>query len=120
MAESLFFVHDDPSVAEEIAAPYRASGWDVACANPSDADVLERMVEAQPLATIFCLDGCRMDAASDLAREVGSDPRCLRPLMVFLGGDTDSVARARSEVPVGLFVRPSELPWMLKHLTYKG
>src|SRR5512139_3134245 len=104
MKQTLFFVHDDRTAAEELAAPHRDGGWQISFASPYDEDALNRIAETNPIAAVFCLDGDCFESTSQLAREVMADPRRVRPLMVFVGGSEESVMRAKAEIPVGLFV----------------
>ena len=120
MPETLFFVSDDSSELEELAAPYRDRGWGVEFASPSAGDAVDRIAETKPLAAVFCLDGACFPSTVKLAQTVLTDPRRMRPLMVFLGGDPEQIARAKTEVSVGLFVTEAELPWVLKHLAFKA
>jgi len=120
VSETLFFVSDDDAAMRELAEPYRQRGWGVEFASPSADDTLDRMAATRPLAAVFCLDAQCYPAVRDLAHDVLTDPRRMRPLMVFLGGEPEQISVARAEVSVGLFVQPSELPWVLKHLAFKG
>lgn len=120
MSETLFFVSDDDATVHELAEPYRERGWGVEYASPDADDTLDRMAAARPIAAVFCLDEQCYPATRELAHAVLTDPRRIRPLMVFLGGEPEQVAVAKAEVSVGLFVQPSELPWVLKHLAFKA
>jgi hypothetical protein len=119
MGASLFFVYQDQGIAEQLAAPYRARGWDVEVEPPDAADALERMESAQPLAAVFGLDSAPADGVVAFAHNVMDDSHLHRPLMVFLGGDAAAIEAARLAVPYGVFVRPEELGWVLKHLDAK-
>jgi hypothetical protein len=119
MAETLYFVHEDDAVLEELAAPYRDRGWGVVLSSPSDPDALDRLVDAAPLAAVFLLDGGSAAACTVVAEAATADPHGVHPLMVFLGGSTEEVVTAKMAVPQGIFVQPSELPWVLKHLAFK-
>lgn len=119
MATALFFVYKDLVAADQIAAPYRARGWSVEIEDPDADDALERMESAQPLAAVFGLDPAPADSVVAFAHDVVDDSHLHRPLMVFLGGDADAVDAAKHAVPYGVFVRPEELGWVLKHLDAK-
>lgn len=119
MVDTLFFVHSDEQSSHELAQFYQLRGWEVASADSHAADVLDRMAAANPVAAVFCLDGdCGTDVNAVVARAM-ADERLSRPLMVFVGGSAEDVAAARSVAPYGIFVRPDELPWVLKRLVIK-
>lgn len=120
MPESLFFVHEDEALLDEMSTPYRERGWGVETSSPLDPDALDRIVAANPLAAIFCLDSECSEDTTALARQLAEDPRGTRPLVVFVDGDAETCAAAKQAVPVGVAVRLEELPWVLKHLAYKG
>lgn len=120
MVDTLFFVHPDRQSAEQLAGSYRDNGWQVAICQPSAPDALDRIAESRPVAAIFCLDSDCSDAMRSLAEKVLGDARLLRPLMVFVGGSPDDVAQSRAMMPFGVFVRPDELPWVLKRLAIKS
>jgi len=119
MVDTLFFVHTSDQNPDEIAAAYELRGWNIATAGPHAADALDRMAESSPVAAVFCLDGdCAPDVTA-FAEHALADDRTNKPLMVFVGGETSDIAVARAIAPYGIFVRPDELPWVLKRLIPK-
>jgi hypothetical protein len=120
MPETLFFVHEDAAALDEMSGPYQERGWGTAGASPLDDDALDRIVDADPLAAIICLDGEVAPAAQSLAEKLADDPRGVRPLIVFIGGDKETAAQAKAAVPVAVAVSFEELPWVLKHLAFKS
>jgi len=119
MVDTLFFVHTSDQNPNEIAATYQLRGWDIAVAGPHAADALDRMAISTPVAAVFCLDGdCAPDVTAFAALAL-ADERTNKPLMVFVGGEASDIAAARSISPYGIFVRPDELPWVLKRLIPK-
>lgn len=120
MPDTLFFVSDDVVMCEALAQPYREHGWHTEQVLPDGPDALTRLAEARPLATICCLDGPSADKVRAFAESVLSDPRVVRPLMVFVGGTPDDIAQAKATMPFAVFVRAEELSWVLKHLAFKS
>ena len=120
MVDTLFFVHPDVFAATDLAAHYRALGWNVATCDPAADDALDRMAEANPVAAVFYLTGACAVEIQTLAGHVQSDGRFNRPFMVFVGGSADEIAAAHSHSPYGVCVSPEELPWVLKRLVFKG
>ena len=119
MVDTLFFVHTSEQDPNAIAAAYQLRGWDIAVSEPAAVDALDRMAESNPVAAVFCLDD---DCSSDVmqfAESALADDRTNRPLMVFVGGAANEIATARGIAPYGIFVRPDELPWVLKRLVVK-
>jgi len=119
MVDTLFFVHTSAQDPNEIAAAYQLRGWDIAVAGPHADDALDRMAVTSPVAAVFCLEG---DCATDVtafAEHALADDRTNKPLMVFVGGEASDIAAARGIAPYGIFVRPDELPWVLKRLIPK-
>lgn len=119
MVETLFFVHTSEQDPHEIAAAYQLRGWNIAVSEPKAVDALERMAESSPVAAVFCLGGDCGSDVMEFAASALSDERTKRPLMVFVGGAAHEIASARSIAPYGIFVRPDELPWVLKRLVVK-
>lgn len=119
MHDLLYLAHAEPAEGERLAAPFAERGWDVRVTAPDAGEALELIATERPLAAVFCLDSGETALFENLARQVLQDARTLRPLMVFLGGEADEVARLKSEIPVGVFVREEELSWVLKHLAFK-
>ena len=120
MVETLFFVHSDVASAEQLADEYRARGWSVESSSASATDALDRIAETSPVAAVFCLEGDCAQDVHDLAESILADGRLHRPLLVFVDGDSDDVAQARTSAPFGVFVRRDELPWVLRRLTAKS
>lgn len=120
MVDTLFFVHADADAADRIAGYYRGQGWNVSTAVPAATDALDRIADSHPVAAVFCLDGECADDVHSLAEHVLGDTRMSRPLMVFVGGSPVDVARARQNMPFGVFVRQDELPWVLKRLAVRS
>lgn len=106
--------------AQEMLTTYGSRGWKVLVASVDDVTAHERFVEAHPLAVVFCLSGECSDRVRTLARHFFETPGGgTPPLMVFSGGDADEVELTRSHVPLGVFVTPDEVGWVLKHLSVK-
>lgn len=119
MVDTLFFVHASEQDPAAIADTYQLRGWNIDVAPPTADDALERLAAANPVAAVFCLDhGCGHEVTT-FAEAVMSDPRTNRPLMVFVDGEAEDLAAARQAAPYGIFVRPDELPWVLKRLTIR-
>ena len=119
MADTLFFVHTSENDPNAIAAAYQLRGWDIAVSEPTAIDALDRMAESNPVAAVFCLEGDCGGGVMEFVEAVMADERTNRPLMVFVDGDADELAAARRIAPYGIFVRPDELPWVLKRLVVK-
>lgn len=119
MVDTLFFVHTSNRNPDEIAAAYELRGWNIAVAGPLAQDALDRMAASSPVAAVFCLDGDCAPDVNAFATNVLSDERTNKPLMVFVGGEVSDVSEARAIAPYGIFVRPDELPWVLKRLIPK-
>ena len=119
MVDTLFFVHTSEQNPNELAAAYALRGWNIAAAGPHVEDALDRMAESHPVAAVFCLDGECVPDVTAFAQLVLADDRTNKPLMVFVGGEANDIAAARGVAPYGIFVRPDELPWVLKRLIPK-
>lgn len=119
MVDTLFVVHADEQDPDEISQLYQLRGWEITVADPHAADVLDRMAAANPVAAVFCLDGQCGPDVNAVAERALADHRLSRPLMVFVSGSAEDVAAARIISPYGIFVRPDELPWVLKRLVAK-
>jgi hypothetical protein len=117
MSETLVFVHCDQQQAETLAVPYRDRGWRALAAPADSTGTIELIAEERPLAAVFCLDGPKAFDACSLAESILYDQRGIRPLLIFVGGTPEDVETAKSMVPVGVLVKPDELPWVLKRLS---
>lgn len=117
MSDTLVFVDGDHDHAEGLAATYRDKGWGVLTAPADSTRTIELIAEERPVAAVFCLDGPKAFDACSLAESILYDQRGIRPLMIFLGGSAEDAKAAKSMVPVGVFVKPDELPWVLKRLS---
>ncbi len=120
MGETLFMLSADCGRADEMAEPYRARGWRVVTGSPGDDGILEAIVEAHPLAAVFCLDSTEGEAIRSLVARIGEHPDHINPMLVFYGGSADEVALVKQAAPYGAFVNPDEVDWVLKHLSFKG
>lgn len=120
MPDTLFFVHDDQAVADEIARPYRERGWHVEVSAAEAPDAVDRVFTSGTLAAIFFLDGTPDGTARALARALFTDGRTPHPLVVFVNGSPEVNEELRAEMPAALFVRLDEIPWVLKHLSFKA
>jgi hypothetical protein len=117
MAEKLFFLHEDPSTAAVIAAPLASRGYAIEISSVREPDVEDAIADANPLAVVISLQSdAECDASREIAAEVLADARMARPLLVFVGGTAEQVAETRAALPYGLYVRPDEVAWTLKHL----
>lgn len=116
---TLFFVHSDTAEADSLAAAYRGRGWSTITSGADAGDAFDRLLESQPIAAVFCLDGDRVAEVLTLAERVAADPLVGRPLMVFVGGQPDDAVRARATAPYGIFVGAEELSWVLGRLVLK-
>ena len=119
MVDTLFFVHPDAQDPDQIPQLHQLRGWNIAATGPHAPDALECMAEAGPVAAIFCLDGDFSGDVRTFAEAVLADERLGHSLMVFTGGTAQDIADARAIAPYGIFVRPDELPWVVKRLTIK-
>jgi hypothetical protein len=117
--ETLFFVDSDPLAAQGLAGEYQSRGFGVAFSAP-DLGAVDQVVAAQPVATIFALGGERAEEVCSIAESIACEPRAGRPLLVFVGGVPEIVGRAKAFAPLGVFVHPDELGWVLKRLTAKS
>lgn len=113
------FVCGDADRCAEYAAPFSQAGWDTRTVSPDSPDSLALIESAAPMATVFDLDASSGVAIGALATELVSDPNLPRPLFVFVGGDQATIDAMKIDVPFGVFVKPDELAWVLKHLVYK-
>lgn len=120
MPDTLFFVHDDQAIADEVARPYRERGWHVEVSAAEAPDAVDRIFSVATLAAIFFLDGTPDGTAQALARALLADGRTPHPLMVFVNGSHEENDELRAEMPAALFVRLDEIPWVLKHLSFKA
>lgn len=120
MAQGLYFIAGDGEAAEQLANSYRAQGWLAAAGACSEPDLLDKMLVSKPVAAIFSLAGDSAPTARLLASRIVAEPSIERPLVVFIGGDTHEIDAARHDVPYAVFVSAEELPWVLKHLSYKA
>jgi len=115
MGETLVLVDADELVAEMLAAPLRARGWNVIICSPDEDAVFERIIAAVPAAVVFDLESAQ-EAQCDLAASAAADERLPRPMVLFLGGDEEQRALAREVVSSALFVTAEELLWVLKRV----
>lgn len=120
MPNTLFFVHDDPLAADDVARPYVERGWHVEIAPAEDPQAVDRIFDSATLAAIFFLDGTPDGSAPALARALLADGRTPHPLLVFVNGDKETNEALHVEIPTALFVTLEELPWVLKHLSFKA
>lgn len=120
MPDTLVFVGCDVAECEQLAVPYRNQGWRAVVQDAAAPDALDHIAECTPLAAVFSFSDGSGDGLRELARSVLGDDRMSRPLLVFVGGDGADVAQTRSEMPFGVFVKPEELGWVLKHLVYRA
>lgn len=120
MPNTLFFVHDDLLAAEEVARPYAERGWHVEIAPAADPQTVDRIFESATLAAIFFLDGTTNGGSPALAQRLLADGRTPHPLLVFVNGDKETNDALHVEIPTALFVTLEELPWVLKHLSFKA
>lgn len=119
MAGKLCFVTPSGSPAEEQARFFAEHGWDVAMIDPREEDAVERIIEVQPLASIFSLeDECpeTLTAADALERDERSDTE----LVVFTGGTPEQISAAKTAVAHGVFVSPGEVYWVVTRLVFNG
>lgn len=119
MGQALLVIDQDVADAERMAAPFADRGWDVHVAAPTADGTIEYIAEHRPLAAVFCMQCGDPAVIESLAQRVLGDTRELRPLMIFVGGSADDVARLKADIPVGVFVHEDELSWVLKHLAFK-
>ncbi len=120
MAETLYFVHSDVIAAEELARPYGERGWGTVISAPNAEDAYDRAADCRPIAAVISLEGPAADDARALGLRLTQEEDFPKPLMVFLGGSADQVALMKEALPYALFVKPEELAWVLKHLSFKG
>jgi hypothetical protein len=120
MANALMFVCVDTQGCGAMAQPFADAGWETETVSPDAPDALDRIVAEAPVATVFDLDSGHDSAIRALASALISDPNVSRPLLVFVGGTPVVAAELKTDVPFGVFVKPDELIWVLKHLIYHG
>lgn len=119
MPNTLFFVHDDVLAAEEVARPYVERGWHVEVCPSDEQGAVDRILGAEALVAVFFLDSSDGSCRA-LAHELIEDKRGGHPMVVFVDGDPQEIAQLRVQMPAALYVRLEELPWVLKHLSFKG
>lgn len=120
MPNTLFFVHDDLLSAEDVARPCAERGWQVEISSAEDLDAVDRIFESATLAAVILLDGNSNGCYAHLRSPVLADERTPHPLPVFVSGDRATNDALHVEMPTALFVTLGELPWVLKHLSFKA
>lgn len=118
VAGALFFVGDDAGIRDDLARGFAERGWQTGHGTAT-LDSVDLIVQTQPLACVFTLDGSETATLLELAENVAADERLERPLLVFSGGHADDVASVKAALPYAVFVHPDELGWVLKHLVPK-
>jgi len=113
------FVCSDEGRCAQYAAPFRQAGWETRTVAPDAADTLTQIEAEAPVATVFDLADGHGEAIRALAAALVSDPNVARPLLVFVGGDDATAGAIKADIPFGVFVKPDELAWVLKHLIYR-
>ena len=119
MSSTLMFVCSDAEKYGMLAQPMQDAGFDTEMVDPGATTVLETIETAAPMATVFDLATGPEQAMQEIAKAMLADPNLPRPLLVFVGGDADTVATIKGDIPFAVFVNPDELTWVLKHLVYK-
>ena len=119
MSSTLMFVCSDTEKCATLAEPLSDAGWEIKTIDPADSDALESIEAASPVATVFDLEIGADQVIHELAKAMLGDPDLPRPLLVFMGGETETAEAIKADIPFGVFVRPDELTWVLKHLIYK-
>ncbi len=119
MSNTLMFVCSDAEKCATLAAPLGDAGWEIKTIDPGDTNALESIEAESPVATVFDLETGPDQAIHELAKAMLGDPDLPRPLLVFVGGNAEIAESIKADIPFGVFVRPDELAWVLKHLIYK-
>jgi len=96
------------------------AGWNAQTARSDDPEVVERLLKEPPVAAVFCLDPEHLDGACALTETLTTDPRFERPLLVYIDGGPAEIARIKERSPFAVFVKSSELAWVLKRLIAKS
>lgn len=119
MPDSLVFVYRDTQAAETLAQPYGARGWSTSVVAADDPKAVDLVCAAAPMVIA-------LDAAGDISPALSTACAALErhpdtdPLVVFIDPERDQRESAKQRLPYALFIKSEELPWILKHLTYKG
>lgn len=116
----MFFLGTDTPRCASVAQDYATLGWNTPMGKADDFDIVDRLVEEAPVASVFCLEPDDGVAVADLTQRLMGDERFQRPLMVYLDGGAEQVERIKAVCPFGVFVTTAELAWVLKRLLPKN
>jgi hypothetical protein len=120
MAEVLHFVGYTNEESREAFDAYRRQGWEVSSSQGyADVEALSA-APGSPSAVVMRLDDGCCDEAIAFAKRVWDAASGEKPALVFSVEDPELVARARAAVSHGMFVRPEEVGWVLKHLNFRS
>jgi DNA-binding response OmpR family regulator len=120
MSDSLIFVHDDPAAIDETVRALTDRGWGVQCVASGADDAVARVFANQATAVVLFMDGTPDGACRALAGDILAEKDVVHPLLVFVNAGKSLVDEMRQQYPSALFVGLEELPWLMKHLSYKG
>ena len=118
MEETLVFVYADVEVAERASAPFTSRGHHVEILTPDGAECIDKIAEAKPMVVVLDISEDWMTPLV-VAQGILADSRLSRPLLVFVGGEAESIAQCKATLPFGVYVKPEELVWVLKRLGLK-
>lgn len=119
MSGSLFFLGSDLEACSLIAEGYAAAGWATRVVQTNADDVVEQIVSEEPVATVFCLDSAHLSDVASVTGQIIADARFRRPLLVYLDGTPEQNATIKQLSPFAVFVKSTELGWVLKRLVVK-
>lgn len=117
MANTLCFIQAPGSSTEEQAHYFAERNWSVELVDPAAPDALDKIVDFEPLASVFSLEADSGDTIP-VAGALLEDERAERPLIVFVGGSAEQVEAAKQTVPFGVYVSSGELSWVIKRLVF--
>ncbi len=109
------FVYADAENAEQVSAPFASRGHSILILDPESPECLDTVAEAKPMAVVLDISADWMTPVV-LAQGILADERLSRPLLVFVGGSSESIAQCKATLPFGVYVKPEELVWVLKRL----
>jgi hypothetical protein len=116
---SLFFLGSDLGACSLIAEGYATAGWATRVVHTDADDVVEQIVAEEPVAIVFCLDTTHLNDVNSVTGQIIADARLRRPLLVYLDGTPEQNARIKQLSPFAVFVKNTELGWVLKRLVVK-
>lgn len=120
MAGVLHFAGYTLEDSQEAFDAYRRQGWQVSSCPDFSEDDAVAAASASPAAVVMRLDADSCDGAIVFANRLWDSVTGEKPALVFSTQDKEVIERARAAVAHGMFVRPEEVGWVLKHLNFRS